>query len=119
MSCTSSIARAISPGDTWTSRRWWPLPGDWRWRWAARGLLLTSQRILLRSRWFAFAVVVAALIVMPNVIWQWQNGWPTREFIANVRASGKNVPVNPFIFFFQQYVAAGVFAIGFWLSGLW
>lgn len=40
---------------------------------------------LLRQRKAWVAVAVAALLVVPHVIWQIQNEWPTREFVENAK----------------------------------
>ncbi len=42
----------------------------------AIGLLATQHRRVLRTRWPWLAVGIAALIWVPNLIWQAQNGWP-------------------------------------------
>jgi hypothetical protein len=49
------------------------------------GLLLTKQRRLLLTRWPWIGALVAALLMLPNILWQMANGWPTLEFIANAR----------------------------------
>lgn len=46
-------------------------------------LLAGKQRTLLRSKEFGFAVLIAALMLLPHLIWQIQNGFPTLEFMRN------------------------------------
>ena len=49
-------------------------------------LLLTSDRSLLRS-WHPWAgVAIAAVIALPNIVWQAANGWPQFEMAEALRA---------------------------------
>lgn len=43
------------------------------------GIAATSQRRLLASVWPWLGVVVAAVIALPNLVWQANNGWPQLE----------------------------------------
>ncbi len=72
-------------------------------------LLLTPQRKLLFNRYFIYCVIIAAVIFLPNVIWQARNGFPSLEFYsANV--SGKNVAVPYTEFIMMQILSYGPFA---------
>ena len=80
------------------------------------GLLLTPQRALLRHRWFWLGAAAAALIALPNLLWQAANGWPTLEFIRNAQ-QWKNAPLSPGAFLsaqvlFQQPLAAPLWILG-------
>ena len=66
------------------------------------GLLATSDRRLLASRWFWIAAAIALLIALPNVIWQYQHGFPTLEDLRNVKATHKNIELPPGLFLLQQ-----------------
>ncbi len=50
------------------------------------GLLATRQRSLLSSPWPWAGVAVAVVIALPNMIWQWNNGFPQLEMAAALRA---------------------------------
>ena len=50
----------------------------------ACGLLLGPHRQQLRSRWLWAGVAVAALILLPNVIWQARHEWATVQFFLNL-----------------------------------
>jgi 4-amino-4-deoxy-L-arabinose transferase-like glycosyltransferase len=65
-------------------------------------LLLTPQRRLLRSWWMLAGVGLMLLIVMPYLVWQVHNDWPTWEFLQNGRAHHKNVVLGPFAFLMAQ-----------------
>ena len=45
-----------------------------------------------RQRLWGSAIVL--VLVLPHLIWQARNGWPTLEFIRNVRDL-KNAPLGP------------------------
>ena len=49
------------------------------------GLLLTPQRVVLRSRWPWLALAVALGVFMPHVLWQARYDWPTLEFARNTK----------------------------------
>ena len=81
------------------------------------GLLLTAARgRLARPRpWIAAAV--AALIVLPNLLWQWSHGWPFLELAAAV-AGGKNAVYAPWTFVLIQMRDLGPVSAPIWLAGL-
>src|SRR5262249_24293516 len=55
------------------------------------GLLLTPHRkFFLRPRIWLGGLIALALI-LPNLIWNFQHGFPFAELIANVRRTGRNV----------------------------
>ncbi|HZT11466.1 MAG TPA: glycosyltransferase family 39 protein [Candidatus Baltobacteraceae bacterium] len=47
------------------------------------GLLLTPQRRILRSWWFAAGAALALALCVPNVVWQWQHQWPILQLLHN------------------------------------
>ena len=57
----------------------------------AAGLLLTPARRALRTRALWGGVALAVVLVAPNLVWQFANGWPSLEFYANADAL-KSVP---------------------------
>jgi 4-amino-4-deoxy-L-arabinose transferase-like glycosyltransferase len=64
------------------------------------GLLATSGRRLMATKWFWMAAGVAFLIALPNAVWQYVHHFPTLEDLRNVKAMHKNVelpPWRPFI----------------------
>ena len=81
------------------------------------GLLLTPQRRVLRSSWFLAGAFVAALVALPNFIWQAVHGFPMWELLRN-GASGKNVAAGPLLFLFQQLLLTNLFAAPIWIIGL-
>jgi hypothetical protein len=47
------------------------------------GLLLTPQRRVLRTPWFAAAVALGAVLIAPNVWWQWHYHFPMIQLLHN------------------------------------
>ena len=54
------------------------------------------------SRWLWVGGAIALLIFLPNLIWNVQHHFPFLELQANIRASGRDVPLGPLAFFGQE-----------------
>jgi hypothetical protein len=83
------------------------------------GLLLTSERRLLASRWLWVGGAIAFLIFLPNLLWNVQHHFPFLELQANIRASGRDVPLGPAAFFGQEILLMHPLTLPIWLGGLW
>jgi hypothetical protein len=83
------------------------------------GLLLTPQRRLLASRWLWIGGAIAFLIFLPNLLWNVQHHFPFLELQANIRASGRDVPLGPVAFFGQEILLMHPLTLPIWLGGLW
>ena len=81
------------------------------------GLLLTPERRHLGSRWIWLGGLIAAALVLPHVLWQIQNDWPTAEFVRNA-TERKNVALPPLAFFREQVMQMQPFTFPVWLAGL-
>jgi len=81
------------------------------------GLLVTRHRPVLRTPgpWVAFAI--AALLALPNVVWQARHGWPTPEWMRNASAY-KMVATPPLRFVLEQILAMNPGAVPVWIAGL-
>ena len=66
-----------------------------------------------------FAILVAFLIFLPDLIWMIQNHFPHLELLANIRRNQRNVELSPLQFMAQQIVFMGPLAAPVWLAGLW
>lgn len=79
-------------------------------------LALTSSRSIFRNKHLYFAFLLAILIVFPNLIWQWQNGWPVlthMRLLSNyqlVNNSRIGFLIEQLLFFYP--------AIIIWVTGL-
>jgi len=85
----------------------------------AAAILVTPLRRELTRPWIWLGGLTALAIFLPNLIWQWQNGFPTIEDLQNVRATGKNVALAPIPFLLQQTLIMHPANLPVWLAGLW
>jgi hypothetical protein len=83
----------------------------------AAGLLLTPLRKSFAQRNFWIGGVIAALIFLPNILWEISLGWPTLEFLENA-VKYKNAILTPWQFFGTQ-LQLTVAAVPVWIAGLW
>lgn len=81
------------------------------------GLVLTTDRRHLRTRWPWIAGGLAGTIFLPHVLWQMANGWPTLEFMA--RATGEKMAALEILpFLAAQVLFMGPAAVWLWIGGL-
>ena len=80
------------------------------------GLLLTPARKAFAQRNFWIGGAIAALIFLPNVLWEIHWGWPTLEFLRNATRF-KNAILTPWQFITAQFVLTGA-ASPVWCAGL-
>lgn len=81
------------------------------------GLLLTPERRLLASRWLALGVLLATVLVLPNLLWQHTHGWPMLELLRNGQLY-KNTPFQLGEFVRGQFLLLNPLAAPLWLAGL-
>jgi 4-amino-4-deoxy-L-arabinose transferase-like glycosyltransferase len=83
------------------------------------GLLLTPERRALAKPWIWIAGAIAFLIFLPNLLWNIQHHFPFLEIQANIRRSGRDVPLSPFAFFAEEALVMNPLSVPLWLAGLW
>jgi hypothetical protein len=83
------------------------------------GLLLTPQRRALAGPWFRIGGATAALIFLPNLVWNIRHHFPFLELQNNIRHSGRNVALGPLAFFGQEILSMHPLTLPIWLAGLW
>jgi len=83
----------------------------------AIGILATSARRLLATRWLAIGAAAAAALVLPNLLWQLANGWPSLEFYRNAQAL-KNLPTPPMQSIVAQLLFMNPISAPIWMAGL-
>jgi len=83
----------------------------------AVGMLLTPARKHFSQREFWFGAAVAFLIILPNLIWQVMNGWPSLEFYANATLY-KNLDTPPLKVFLGQIILQNPCAFPVCVSGV-
>jgi hypothetical protein len=81
------------------------------------GILLTGSRRFLVNRYLAAGVLCCVLLLLPNLIWQYLNGFPSLEFYRNAIVN-KNVPRSPAGVIIDQVLFANPFALPLWGAGL-
>lgn len=82
------------------------------------GLLLTSDRKLLATKWFWLGALIAFLLFLPHVLWELKNGIPSLEFIRNA-SQQKNTSTTILDFFGGQLRELNYFCAPIWLLGLY
>lgn len=82
-------------------------------------LLLTAERRLMASVWFVAGGALVVLIVLPNLLWEIEHGFPHLEMLANIRRNGRDVQLNPLVFLALQLLLENLLAAPLWLAGLW
>ena len=66
-------------------------------------MLLSPERRALRAAVdLARRGARAALVFLPNVIWNVRHGWPFFELMRNIRASGRDVVLGPLEYVLRQ-----------------
>lgn len=79
-------------------------------------ILMTPNRRLILSKYFLYGISLGFLIIMPNVIWQYQNSWPVLYHMEMLREYHLvNVKISDF-FIAQLIMNLPILFI--WLSGL-
>jgi len=84
----------------------------------AAGIALSRRWELLRTRWIWIGAGAALALVVPHLLWQAANGWPTIEFMANARRL-KMSSITPWGFVGEQILNAGPLALPVGAAGVW
>lgn len=82
----------------------------------AIGLLLTPERRIFLKKQTWLAAGLALLIVLPNLIWQWQYNFPVVAHLGNL-AETQLSTVNPLIFLLDQLLMH-LWGLIVWVPGL-
>ncbi len=81
------------------------------------GLLISGKRKLLWNYWLLWGGLAAFLILLPNLIWQIVNDFPSLELYRN-SFSGKNIEKSPVEILIEQIVFANPATFPLWLTGV-
>lgn len=83
------------------------------------GLVVTPQTREFANPWFWVAAAIVVAVFMPNSIWNLQHRFPFLELQANIRRSGRDVPLSPLSFFGEEILSMHPLTLPVWLAGLW
>lgn len=81
------------------------------------GLIATPQRRITFTKWFVFGAATAALIALPNLLWQMHYGLPMLQLLENGQ-QGKNIIAGPLLYLLQEVMITGLFLAIVWIAGL-
>lgn len=93
------------------------------------GLLLTKQRRIFLSRWFPIGAALALISIAPNMLWQYQHGWPMfsvlhgdvanrHPFQSGLQLEYKSLAANAAAFTTEQIIYTNPILLPVWLAGL-
>jgi len=82
----------------------------------AISLLITKYRYLYKSKYFPIALAVGLAIILPNLIWQYQNNWPILTHMSELRET-QLVNVRPTDFLIEQLII-NIQSLFIWIGGL-
>ncbi len=83
------------------------------------GLLLTAERRILWTPWLLAGGALAAVIFLPNLLWNVAHHFPFLELEENIKRSGRDVALNPLAFFAQEALTLNPLTAPVWIGGLW
>ena len=83
----------------------------------AAGVVATPARRHLATPWPWLAAFLAFLILVPNLLWQQANAWPSLEFYRNAQLF-KNISTPPARAVADQVLFVGPGALPLWIAGL-
>jgi Dolichyl-phosphate-mannose-protein mannosyltransferase len=81
------------------------------------GLLLTPERKYLWSKWAWLGGALVCVFLLPYILWNVANGWPTLQFWSSY-GSGHANPVDALGFLSQQIIAMNPLTLPLWFTGL-
>ncbi|MBZ5502870.1 MAG: glycosyltransferase family 39 protein [Acidobacteriia bacterium] len=82
------------------------------------GVLLGPERRFLKSGWLWLGMLVAAIIALPNFVWQLQHDFPFLQLLHNVRMSHRDIARGPLSFLADQAAIMNPILLPLWAGGL-
>jgi hypothetical protein len=81
------------------------------------GFLISDQRKLLFNRWILWGGLACFILILPNLVWQYVNHFPSLELYSN-SFSSKNINKSYLQVIVEQIVFVNPFTFLLWISGL-
>ena len=78
------------------------------------GMLLTPRRNDFRTRWPWLGGAIAFAFLIPWLVWEFANGWPTKEFWGNYGGFASGSPLD---FFISQLFTMNLFNLPLVIAG--
>ncbi|WP_406232270.1 glycosyltransferase family 39 protein [Nocardia sp. NBC_01009] len=82
-------------------------------------LVLVGPRKIFATTFFPVAVGIAALIWLPYLWWQAENGWPQWEMGRAIAGGSSGTSDSPAAFVLLQFGLMGPLLVPLWIFGLW
>jgi len=82
------------------------------------GMLLTPARREFGGIWLWIGAAIATVIFLPNLVWEWREGWPTIALLQHV-VGAKYATVAPWDYVWQQTLLTLPVSAPIWMGGLW
>ena len=83
----------------------------------APGSYLATHWNSADSRWLIAGGAIAFLLFLPNLLWNIHYHFPFLELQENIRRDGRNVSLNPLLFFGEVGLAMLPASLPVWLAG--
>ena len=83
----------------------------------AVGLVVSRHRRQLLDRRLYLGSLIALILVLPYILWNAANGWPTAEFIRNAKLY-KIAAFSPAAFLAENILEANPVTVPLWIGGL-
>ena len=81
------------------------------------GSIFNKSRKLIWNKWLIYGLIIAFVLILPNLIWQLKNGMPSLEFYRNAMIY-KNIATDPLGIINGQILFIGPFAFLVGICGL-
>jgi len=82
------------------------------------GALVGPQRRFLKSRWLRSGMLVAAILALPNFLWQLGHDFPFLQLIHNIRMGNRDIVRGPVSFLVDQAAIMNPILFPLWAGGL-
>ncbi len=82
------------------------------------GLLIAKERKLISNKWALFGLLSAIILILPNLIWQYANSYPSLTFYKAASSGSKEYKIP----FYETFTYLAIFynpaALPVWLMGI-